>query len=168
LVRIFQYLPADLLDAIRVCITAIGIIAADARRRAPGIALDAFPRIGDSESPRPIVAEEHDEDEVLYEEAPFAVMRHSFCPPMATAAGGPLRDGGAALRRTETLVNSACGELFGMNAEELLARIGGHDLPEHFCELDHLLLILENLYYYMPTILTYVQRFRLQFPGQSS
>ena len=32
----------------------------------------------------------------------------------------------------------------GMPAEEYLARFGGHDLPEQFCELDHLLLMVRG------------------------
>ena len=103
--------------------------------------------------------ETEDEEALLYEQAPFAVMRHSFAPTSAQGAAGEQ------IRRTETLVNTACGDLFGMHAEELLARVGGHDLPEHLCELDHLLIILENLLNAAPNVRAYVQRLRVQFPG---
>ena len=170
MLRLFQYLPIELLDAIRESITAVGVLVADAQRHAPTAALDLLSsgpgeNPADEGAPWLCVADIEDEEDFLYEEAPFAVMRHSYSPAVATAAGGPLRDGGAALRRTETLVNGPCGELFGMHAEELLARVGGHDLPEQLCELDHLLLILENLFYCAPQVCSFVQRYRVQLPG---
>ena len=165
LLRLFQHLPGDLLEAIRVGITAVGLLVADAQQcaaRSPANVI--IETSGDKSSYRNdpwmrVGIETEDEEALLYEQAPFAVMRHSFAPTSAQGAAGEQ------IRRTETLVNTACGDLFGMHAEELLARVGGHDLPEHLCELDHLLIILENLLNAAPNVRAYVQRLRVQFPG---
>ncbi len=108
--------------------TAVGILAADAQRCATRSHLGLLSTIRtgapceSSYEPWRRAASDSDgddEENLLFEVAPIAVMRHSFAPGRDATA----RAGGAALRRTETLVNSACGELFGMHAEELLARV---------------------------------------------
>ena len=57
-----------------------------------------------------------DEEMLTYEAADISVMRFTFAPDKSGR-------GGAWGRRTEAFVNRATCRLFGMHAEELLARI---------------------------------------------
>ncbi len=152
LVRLFKYIPSDLMDAIISCAIAAAIVMTQAQNEAE------LRNAGQEDTPWLRAGEDIDDDEMLlFEDATVGVMRHSFQPAR----------GQEAIRRTETFVNRACCLMYGVHTEELLARVGGHELPESMCELDHLVMIAENMLAMDPGVTTFVQYFRCFNPGSA-
>ena len=154
-----MHLPSDLIETIRLSSIAIKILNLEARKMAEKSDFNQISKALGGEEPSPWRYEEggfEDAELITFEKAPVAVMQHIFIPGLHPDD---------APRRAETFVNSECCEMFGMHTDELLARVGMHDLPEHMCELDHLMTILENLFHANPSNGSYSQLIRVQFPG---